>query len=136
MAFQINYLTLEQILVIHQDQIEQYGGSHGLRDLALLESAVFRPQSSFSGKELYKTIFDKTAAIMHSLILNHPFIDGNKRTGIVSAVVFLELNGFRLEVSQKELVKTALKIESKELSLENVAEWLKLNSKILSFGRG
>lgn len=129
MDFQIIYLTLEQILVIHQDQIERYGGTHGLRDLALLESAIFRPQSSFSSKELYKTIFDKTAALMHSLILNHPFIDGNKRTGIVSALVFLELNGFRLEVGTKELIKTALKIESKKLNLENVAKWLESNSK-------
>lgn len=129
MDFQIIYLTLEQILIIHQDQIERYGGTHGLRDLALLESAIFRPQSSFSSKELYKTIFDKTAALMHSLILNHPFIDGNKRTGIVSALVFLELNGFRLEVGTKELIKTALKIESKKLNLENVAKWLESNSK-------
>lgn len=129
MDFQIIYLTLEQILVIHQDQIERYGGSHGLRDLALLESAIFRPQSSFSSKEFYKTIFDKTAALMHSLILNHPFIDGNKRTGIVSALVFLELNGFRLEVGTKELIKTALKIESKKLNLENVVKWLESNSK-------
>lgn len=129
MDFQVIYLTLEQILIIHQDQIERYGGTHGLRDLALLESAIFRPQSSFSSKELYKTIFDKTAALMHSLILNHPFIDGNKRTGIVSALVFLELNGFRLEVGTKELIKTALKIESKKLNLENVAKWLESNSK-------
>jgi len=129
MDFQTYYLTLEQILVIHQDQIERYGGRHGLRDLSLLESAVFRPQSSFSEKDLYKTIFDKTAALMYSLILNHPFIDGNKRTGIVSGMVFLELNGFRLEVSTKELTKIAFKIESKELNLKNVVEWLKSNSK-------
>jgi len=129
MDFQISYLTLEQILIIHQDQIERYGGRHGLRDLTLLESAVFRPQSSFSEKDLYRTIFDKAAALMHSLILNHPFVDGNKRTGIVSAAVFLELNGFRLEASQKELIKIALKIESKEVNQKNIAEWLKLNSK-------
>lgn len=116
-------------MVIHQDQIERYGGKHGLRDLALLESAIFRPQSSFSEKDLYKTFFDKAASLMHSLILNHPFIDGNKRTGIVSGAVFLELNDFRLEVSQKKLINIALKIESKEVNFENLAEWLKLNSK-------
>lgn len=123
------FLTLEQVLVIHEDQVDRYGGSHGLRDLNLLESAIMRPQSSFGGKDLYPTIFDKAGALWHSLALNHPFIDGNKRTATASVLVFLELNGLKLKVSQKALVKAALDVESKNLTLEEIAQWLKNNSK-------
>lgn len=123
------YLTLEQIIIIHEDQLLRYGGSSGLRDLSLLESSVFRPQSSFGGDDLYKTIFEKAAALLHSLALNHPFIDGNKRTGTTSMLVFLELNGYRLNVSQNTLVKLVLKVESKKLDVQQIALWLKKNSK-------
>ncbi|MDO8461149.1 MAG: type II toxin-antitoxin system death-on-curing family toxin [bacterium] len=126
---QIIYLTLEQVLLIHEDQIVRYGGSSGLRDVSLLESAIFRPQSSFGGEDLYLTIFDKASALMHSLILNHSFIDGNKRTGTASMLVFLELNEYRLHVSQKALIEIALKIESKKINMEELADWLKKNSK-------
>lgn len=125
----INYLTLEQIIIIHEDQIVRYGGSSGLRDVSLLESAVFRSQSSFGGEDLYPTIFDKASALMHSLILNHPFIDGNKRTGITSMLVFLELNRYRLQATQKALVDTTLRVESKEMNIEKLTAWLKKYSK-------
>lgn len=120
----ISYLTLEQILVIHEDQIERYGGTSGLRNLELLESAVFRPQSTFDGKDLYEDVFEKTASLIHSLILNHPFIDGNKRTGMVGGLVFLEINGFLLKVQQKEFVEIALAIATKKLDLEKTREWI------------
>lgn len=123
------FLTFEQILVIHYDQIERYGGSHGIRELALLESAIFRPQTTFGDQELYDDIFSKAAALMHSLLLNHPFIDGNKRTATASCLVFLEINGLFLQVTQEELVDTALKVASKELDLEKLTAWLKDNSK-------
>lgn len=123
------YLTLEQIIIIHEDQIVRYGGSSGLRDVSLLESAVFRPQSSFGGDDLYPTIFDKASTLMHSLILNHPFIDGNKRTGITSMLVFLELNEYRLQVTQKALVNIALGVESKKLNTEKLAAWIKKYAK-------
>ena len=122
-----SYLTLEQILVIHEDQIDRYGGSHGLRDLALLESAIFRPQSTFSGEDLYPTVFDKAAALLHSLIQNHPFIDGNKRTATVSLIVFLIKNGYELRVSNDTLVEIVLKISKKKITLENLSIWLKDN---------
>ncbi len=124
------FLTFEQILVIHYDQIERYGGSHGLRDLALLESAIFRPQTTFGNEALYSDIYSKASALMHSLLLNHPFIDGNKRTAVVSCIVFLEINGTSLKISQEELIETALKIESKEWNLERLSSWLKDNSKV------
>lgn len=122
-----NFLTFEQILVIHYDQIEKYGGSHGLRDLSLLESAIFRPQTTFGNEELYASIYTKAAALMHSLLLNHPFVDGNKRTSVVSCLVFLRMNGKSIRVSQKELVNVALSVESKKWDVEQLANWLEKN---------
>lgn len=129
MAKDIIYLTLEQILVIHEDQIALYGGTSGLRDLALLESALFRPQTSFADNDLYKTLFDKAATLWHSLILNHPFLDGNKRTGTVAMLVFLLINGWTVEVSKKELVQAALKIEAKKSTLQETAQWIKKHAR-------
>lgn len=76
--------------------IDKTGGSHGVRDLGLLESAVMRPKATFGGEELYSDVFSKAAALMHSLIRNHPFVDGNKRTGIAAAGLFLAQNGVQL----------------------------------------
>lgn len=118
------FLTMEQVLIIHTDQIDRYGGSQGLRDLALLESALFRPQTTFAGRDLYPVLFDKAAALMHSLILNHPFVDGNKRTGVVSAFIFLELNGRKVKASNKEVISLALKVESKKLRINEISRWL------------
>lgn len=129
MAKDIIYLTLEQILVIHEDQIALYGGTSGLRDLSLLESALFRPQTSFADNDLYKTLFDKAATLWHSLILNHPFLDGNKRTGTVAMLVFLLINGWTVEVSKKELVQAALKIEAKKSTLQEIAQWIKKHAR-------
>ncbi len=122
------FLNLEQILVIHEDQIDRYGGSHGIRELALLESALYRPQTTFSDRELYPTLYYKAAALLHSLVMNHPFVDGNKRTGTVAMIIFLKLNGATLDVVQKELVNIVLKIENKSLNIEDIADWLEKNS--------
>lgn len=119
------FLTIEQLLVIHEDQIERYGGSSGIRDLPLLESALFRPQSSFGGEFLYQSIFNKSAALICSVILNHPFIDGNKRTGVTSGLVFLGLNGIDIKVQQNQLVELALMIAVKKMNIEEVSKWLK-----------
>lgn len=129
MTSQTIFLTLEQVLVIHENQIGLYGGTSGLRDLALLESAILRPQTTFGGEDLYPTLFEKAAALMHSLVLNHSFLDGNKRTGTVSILVFLEINGYEIDVSQKQLIKVALGVESKKLDINQLAGWLKKNSK-------
>lgn len=128
MTSQIYFLDLEQVLVIHTDQIERYGGSHGLRDLGLLESAIYRPQTTFGGQDLYPSIFNKAAALFQSLIMNHPFVDGNKRTATTSVLVFLETNGYSLKVAQKELVKFVLKAEKEDLDAEQISSWLKKNS--------
>ena len=122
------FLTLEQVLFIHTTQIDNYGGSDGLRDLGLLESAILRAQSTFSGKDLYSSIFEKAAAYAHSLILNHPFVDANKRTAIVSALTFLEINGYTVSMSQKAIIDGCLKIESKKWNIRQISIWLKTHS--------
>lgn len=122
------FLTLEEVLIIHEDQIDRYGGSSGIRDVKLLESAVYRPQAVFGGVDLYILVVDKAAALIHSLLLNHPFLDGNKRTAMVAGMVFLELNGYSLVISQKILVEIALSISSKQMSLEEISTWLKKHS--------
>ena len=125
----ITYLTLEQVLLIHEEEIDKYGGSHGIRDFALLESAILRPQTTFGGVDLYPTVFNKAASLIHSLLLNHPFVDGNKRNAIASALIFLELNGYTFTTSNKNLVSTALSIENKKWSLEKISSWLKKHSR-------
>lgn len=124
----IIYLTLDEVLAIHHEEIEKFGGSHGVRALDLLDSALHRPQSSFMGEDLYPTLFLKAAALMHSILLNHPFIDANKRTATVSMAYFLHVNGYAIEVEQKELVELALKVESKQIDLEQISKWLKMHS--------
>lgn len=124
----IIFLTLEQVIVIHDDQIERYGGSHGISRFELLESAVMRPRASFGGRDLYPSIFDKAAAMMHSLIMNHAFVDGNKRTGTASTIILLELNGYKLQVDQQELVDAALNVRYKKWGIKKLAIWLKKHS--------
>ena len=127
--FNTIFLTFEQVLAIHDNQIEKYGGGHGIRDLALFESAIMRPQTTFGGKDLYPSIFEKAAVLMHSLIMNHPFVDGNKRTGTVSALIFLEINRFRIAVGQNELVDISLEVALKKTDVKDVATWLEKSSK-------
>ncbi len=125
------YLSFDQVLAVHKEEIEVWGGSQGLRDLGLLESALARPQVSFGGEDLYQTIFLKAAALMHLLILNHAFVDGNKRTGMVATAGFLYLNGWVLKLERGELLSAALKVESKQWGIEEIAEWLEKSVKKL-----
>ena len=125
----MKYLSVKDILLLHELQIEKFGGSHGLRDLGLLESAVARPQSSFDGEDLYPDIFQKGAALVHSLLMNHQFVDGNKRTAMFSVMTFLELNGYKFVAKQKEVVDTALWIENKKPIIEEISKWLEKHSK-------
>jgi death-on-curing protein len=106
----VNYLSPEQVLFIHSRIIDATGGAHGLRDIGLLLSAVSRPRATFKGKDLYTDVFHKAAAVMESLAVNHPFIDGNKRTAITSAAVFLTLNGRVLEATQHDLETFAVSV--------------------------
>ena len=93
------FLSLGEILEIHRDQIERYGGDAGIRDLGLLQSALAVPASGFGGRYLHSDLFEMAAAYLFHLVQNHPFVDGNKRTGAVAALVFLSLNGIEIEAA-------------------------------------
>lgn len=125
----IKHLTLDEVIAIHDDMVDSYGGSHGIRDLGLLQSAIARPQSAFGGQDLYPSIFDKAAALFHSLMFNHAFVDANKRTTITSTARFLALNGCELQSTDRELVDFPLNVENNHLSLEEISAWLKKHSK-------
>jgi len=124
----VKYLTAEQVLFIHSRLIDETGGSHGIRDVGLLQSAVERIRATFGGKDLYPDIFYKAAALMESLIKNHPFVDGNKRTAITSASIFLKMNGYVLETTQKDFEQFALRMAIGKASIEDAADWFKRNS--------
>lgn len=124
----IIFITTARVLFIHDQMIKRFGGSFGIRDLGLIESAVARPGASFGGEFLYKSIFDKAAALLQSLLKNHPFVDGNKRTALTSAGLFLKLNGYRLTNSHKEEVEFAVRVDNGNLIVEQIAKWLKDHS--------
>lgn len=123
------YLTLDVVLAIHDDMVERYGGSHGIRDLGLIQAAIARPQASFGGEDLYPTIFDKASALFHSLLFNHAFVDGNKRTSIVSTARFLYINGYEFIATKKEFVDFPLRVENNHLNIEEIVRWLKKHTK-------
>lgn len=125
----MKYLTTPQVLALHDQMVKKFGGSHGVRDLGLIESAVERPKASFDGVDLYPDIFTKAAALMHSLLKNHAFVDGNKRTAYSSCGVFLKLNGYELKNMHEASLKFAINVENNSLELEGIAAWLKKNLK-------
>ena len=124
----MNYLSAEQVLFIHARLIEETGGEHGVRDLGMLLSAIGRPQASFDHQDFYPDLSGKTAALMESLIRNHPFVDGNKRTGVTAAGLFLRQNGYRLTASNTDLVAVTIRIAQSQCSVEELAAWLRDNS--------
>lgn len=123
------FVPLEDVLVIHELIIEAGKGKAGIRDFSLLYSALFRPQASFGGEDLYPSLFDKASALVHSLLLNHPFNDANKRTALATTERFLNINGFIVTATQKQKVQFTLDIESKKLNLEGISKWLKSHTK-------
>lgn len=124
----IKYISLDEVIAIHDNMVSLYGGSHGIRDLGLVESAISRPKATFGGQDLYPDIFTKAAALFHSLMFNHAFVDGNKRTTISTTARFLSLNGYQLTVTDREFVDFPLKVENNHLPLEEIAAWLKKNT--------
>ncbi len=120
----MRYLTLIEVLELHRRIIQQSGGALGVRDLGLLESAIAQPRMTFSGEELYTSLIEKAAALGFSIIMNHPFIDGNKRTGHAALETFLILNGMEISVSVDEQENVILAITSGATSREAFVKWL------------
>lgn len=117
-------LSKEQILMLHSQLIEEYGGSDGVRDYNLLDSALENPFQSFGGEELYPTLQAKAARWGYGLIKNHCMIDGNKRIGTHAMLVFLAINGIELDYTQKELYETILAIADGSLEYEDLLKWI------------
>ena len=108
--------------------VKRFGGTPGIRDIGLVESAVARPMATFDGVDLYETVFDKAAALLQSLLKNHPFVDGNKRTALSSAGIYLKINGYDLKNYHEEEVDFGVQVDTKQLSIENISAWLKKHS--------
>jgi death on curing protein len=121
----IRYLALIEVLDLHRQIINFSGGILGIRDLGMLESAISQPRMTFDGEDLYPTVIDKAAILGFSIIMNHPFIDGNKRTGHAATETFLILNGKEISASVDEQELIILTLASGNLGREAFTEWLR-----------
>ncbi|NTS41641.1 type II toxin-antitoxin system death-on-curing family toxin [Flavisolibacter sp. BT320] len=118
-------ILLPDILLLHERSINDYDGSHGVRDAGLLEAAIARPFQTFGGKDLYPTPIEKAAALGESLIKNHPFVDGNKRTGLLAMASFLINHQYTFQASSKELYSFIVNISTGAITFDEIVAWLK-----------
>jgi len=126
---QIKYLDIVEVYFIHEKMLETGGGRSGIRDFTLIHSAVERPKASFGEKMLYSNIWSQAAALIQSLIKNHAFNDGNKRTGFFSTLRFLNINNYNIKATKQEIIEFTIKIDVNNLNIETIAHWLKFHSK-------
>ena len=117
-------LTVEEVMALHKKLIERTGGSDGLRDQSLLESAVYSAMTEFEGSEAYPTVQEKAARLMFALTNNHAFVDGNKRIGVFVMLMTLRLNGISLQYTQSELIELGLSVAAGKLKYEDILNWL------------
>lgn len=125
----MQYLSPQEVLVIHALIIDATGGRHGVRDIRLLKSACARPAGLAFGKELYPNILQKAAVYLHAFVMHHVFVDGNKRTAIAVTVRFLETNGYTFCATSAQIEKGVLDIVTSRLEIAHLAEWLGKHSK-------
>ncbi|NJD69596.1 MAG: type II toxin-antitoxin system death-on-curing family toxin [Candidatus Methylomirabilota bacterium] len=123
------FLSLDEVIGIHRDMIERYGGSAGIRDMGLLQPAVAMPQASFGGEFLHTDLFEMAAAYLFHIVQNHPFVDGNRRVGTAAAMVFLELNEVEVKVSNELLVETVLDLAQGKIGKTAIVEFLRTHSR-------
>jgi death on curing protein len=119
------FLSLSEVLEIHQNQVARYGGATGIRDMELLKSALGIPSATFGGRFLHTDIYEMAAAYLFHLVKDHPFIDGNKRVGAVTAFVFLELNGFDFDAPEDDFTEMVLAVARGELGKADVAVFIR-----------
>ncbi|EGO65249.1 type II toxin-antitoxin system death-on-curing family toxin [Acetonema longum] len=122
-------LTVPDIILLHQKLIEQTGGSHGIRDISLIESAINRPLATFDGQDLYPSENAKIAAVTYSLVNNHAFVDGNKRVGVAAMLLLLRINGYRLPYTQQELVALGLSLANGSAAEKDILIWIENHKK-------
>ncbi|MFQ4139838.1 type II toxin-antitoxin system death-on-curing family toxin [Nodosilinea sp. PGN35] len=127
----IRYLTLDEVMSLHRQILKQSGGAAGVRDLGSLESAIAQPMMTFGGEDLYPTLVDKAAALGFSLVMNHPFIDGNKRTGHAAMETFLVMNDLEIFASVDEQELVILSLAAGSLDREELTKWLESRVKAI-----
>lgn len=119
------FLNLPRVLAIHEDQVRRYGGTTGVRDMGLLESALAMPQAGLGGQYFHADLFEMGAAYLFHLVQNHPFLDGNKRVGLATALVFLDLNGVWIEASNAQLVDLVLRVAQGHTDKQGISAFLR-----------
>ena len=124
----MRYLTLQEIFDLHHRLIQSSGGAEGVRDIGGLESAIAQPRMTFGGEELYPTVVEKAVALGYSIVMNHPFFDGNKRAGHAAMEVFLILNGYEISATVDEQESVILQVASGNIDREELENWIKLNT--------
>jgi death-on-curing protein len=123
-----DFLSLEKLLEIHQIQITEFGGSHGVRDIGLLQSATAMPQAQFGGQYLHPDLYE-TAAYLYHVALNHPFVDGNKRVAAMAADIFLLMNGIQLTINEDDFTELVLKVAQRKMEKPEIAAFFRKHSK-------
>jgi death-on-curing protein len=125
----IDFLTVQDVLQIQEDQLRLYGGAQGLRDLGMLQSAVAQPEATFGGNYLHRDIFHMAAAYLFHLCGNHPFVDGNKRTAAAACLVFLDLNGYDLTASENDFEQLVWDVANGKLDKDQIRTFIQKHSK-------
>ena len=123
------FLDLEQVMRLHASMIERYGGTEGTRDVGLLQSAVAMPQMAYGGEYLDADVFEMAAAYLYHIVQNHPFLDGNKRTGAATAIVFLAMNGVQIEADEDGLVELTLSVACGQSGKPEIAEFFRIRAR-------
>ncbi len=119
-----DYLTLHEVMFLHEDQLVRYGGRKGVRDMGALESALFRPQTGY-----YEHVIAEAAAMMESLAMNHPFVDGNKRVAFAATDVFLRINGYRITAAANVIYQAVMEwFEKETFEFATIEAWLRKNT--------
>ena len=125
----IKFLTLSEVMLILEDQIRNYGGTYGVRELNLLSSAIYMPESSYGGQYLHESVPAMAAAYAYHICQNHPFLDGNKRVALASSLVFLDLNGYEFECEEDELYDKIMNVAKGETKKQELIVFFEKYSK-------
>lgn len=128
-------VSIDELLWLHSRAIEDFGGAEGVRDRGALESALARPAAAFGGMPAYNDAFDRVAALLESVVQNHGFVDGNKRTAVMAAGLWLEREGHSLEAERGELVDLALAIAGRQMPREEISSWLRARTRGIEAAR-
>lgn len=123
------FLSLSEVLEIHQDQVNRYGGATGIRDIELLKSALGMPSATYGGQFLHTDVYEMAAAYLFHLVKNHPFIDGNKRVGAVTAIIFLYLNGFDFDAPEDDFAEMVLAVARGDFDKADVAVFIRRHTR-------